>query len=431
MKAMLRPALLFVLCCVASSQSAVSPAGKWISNLIYFGNNDYDRLELQLNGTKLTGKLGADSFEGTFQDGRIEGSVKTDPHDSIKVQGELKGDRIEGTAIDVEEKLDFKWEAYREAPRSTGPPITHSFEPTQFEHYFSDAIKPVLHINPGDTVKTWSVDAGGTDPKGVRRTSGGNPLTGPFYVEGAIPGDTLAVHLNRLRLNRDTAISSPLIVNSALNAGYVEERKKVEGYNSDWKLDREGGFASLLKPTDAMKNYKVPLAPMLGCVGVAPGGGNRFRSGYLGSFGGNMDYNQVREGATLYLPVSTLGALLFVGDGHALQGAGELTGNALETSMDIEFSVDLIVGGAPRNPRFENKEFLMASGIAGSLDEAFRQATTNLVHWLEKDYKLNAAEVSSVLGTSIVYDIAEVVDPQVHIVAKVPKSVFLALKAKP
>jgi acetamidase/formamidase len=272
------------------------------------------------------------------------------------------------------------------------------------------------------------VDAGGTDPKGVRRTSGGNPLTGPFYVEGAIPGDTLVVHLNRLRLNRDTAISSPLIVNSALNAGYVEERKKVEDYNADWKLDREGGFASLLKPTEALKNYKVPLAPMLGCVGVAPGGGNRFRSGYLGGFGGNMDYNQVREGATLYLPVSALGALLFVGDGHALQGAGELTGNALETSMDIEFSVDLIVGGAPRNPRMENSEFLMASGIAGDLDEAFRQATTNLVHWLEKDYKLNAAQVSSVLATAIVYDIAEVVDPQVHVVAKVPKSVLLALK---
>jgi acetamidase/formamidase len=425
---MLRPTLLLALCSIASAQSASSPAGKWISNLIYFGNNDYDRLELQLNGTKLTGKLGTDSFEGTFQNGRIEGAVKTDSHEITKLTGELKGDRIEGTGMDVEEKLDFKWEAYRETPGSSGPPKTHTFEPTQFEHYFSDAIKPVLHINPGDIVKTWSVDAGGTGPKGVRRTSGGNPLTGPFFVEGAIPGDTLVIHLKRLRLNRDTAISSPLIVNSALNAGYVEDRKKVEGYNSDWKLDRESGFASLLKPTETMKNYKVPLAPMLGCVGVAPGGGNRFRSGYLGSFGGNMDYNQVREGATLYLPVSALGALLFVGDGHALQGAGELTGNALETSMDIEFSVDLIAGSAPRNPRMENKDFLMASGIAGSLDEAFRQATTNLVLWLEKDFKLNPAEVSSVLGTSIVYDIAEVVDPQVHVVAKIPKSALFAFK---
>ena len=206
---MSRSLILFALCSAAFAQSASSPAGHWISNLIYFGNNDYDRLELQLDGTKLTGKLGADSFEGTYQAGHIEGVVKTDPHETTKFQGALKGDRIEGTAIDVEEKLDFKWEAYREPPRNSGPPKTYTFEPTQFEHYFSDAIQPVLQISPGDTVKTWSVDAGGTDPKGVRRTSGGNPLTGPFYIEGAIPGDTLVVHLNRLRLNRDTAITVP------------------------------------------------------------------------------------------------------------------------------------------------------------------------------------------------------------------------------
>jgi acetamidase/formamidase len=342
----------------------------------------------------------------------------------------LKGDRIEGTATTVEDKLALKWDAYREPPKRTGPPQTHTFEPTQFEHYFSDAIKPVLRLNAGDTVKTWSVDAGGSDPKGVRRTSGGNPLTGPFYIEGAVPGDTLVVHFARIRLNRDSAISSPLIVNSALNPGYIEERKKVEDYNADWKLDRKSGFASLQKPTEAMKNYKVPLAPMLGCVGVAPGGGSRYRSGYLGGFGGNMDYNQVREGVTVYLPVYVPGALLFVGDGHAVQGAGELTGNALETSMDIEFTVDYLAGGAPQNPRMENDTYLMASGIAGSLDEAFRGATTNLVRWLEKTYKLNAAEVSSVVSTSVVYEIAEVVDPQVHLVAKIPKSALLVFKRR-
>ena len=167
---------------------------------------------------------------------------------------------------------------------------------------------------------------------------------------------------------------------------------------------------------------------MLGCVGVAPPGGARFRSGYLASFGGNMDYNQVRQGVTVYLPVYVPGALLFVGDGHAAQGAGELTGNALETSMDIEFTVDVKPGGSPPSPRMENADYLMASGIAGSIDEAFRGATTNLVRWLEKMYGLNAAEVSSVLGTAMVYDIAEIVDPQPHVVAKVPKSALAALR---
>jgi amidase len=246
--------------------------------------------------------------------------------------------------------------------------------------------------------------------------------------ENAIPGDTLIVHFNRIRLNRDSAISSPLIANGALTPGYIEQRERVENYNSDWTLDLKSGFASLAKPTDTMKNYKVPLAPMLGCVGVAPPGGMRYRSGYLGQYGGNLDYNQLREGVTVYLPVFVPGALLFVGDGHAAQGAGELTGNALETSMDVEFTVSVEEGAAPGNPRLENSDYLMASGIAGSLDEAFRGATTNLVRWLEKLYGLNAAEVSSVLGTAIVYDVAEVVDPQLHVVAKVPKSVLGALR---
>jgi amidase len=420
-------ALLLLAGSVWGQTNASTPAGKWISVLKFFDNTNYDRMELNLSGTTLTGKIGSSTFEGTFRDGHIEGTVKLNPQTTAKVDARLEGGRIVGTATIPDQKLELKWEAWREAAKQ-GPPRTHTFEPTVFQHFFSDGIEPVLHINPGDTVKTWSVDAGGTDPKGVRRTSGGNPLTGPFYVEGAIPGDLLVVHFNRIRLNRDTAISSPLIVNSALNPGYIEQRKPVEGYDSDWKLDLAGGFAMLQKPTEKMKDYRVPLAPMLGCVGVAPGGHMQYRSGFLGSFGGNMDYNQLREGTTVYLPVSAPGALLSVGDGHALQGAGELTGNALETSMDIEFTVDLQPGAASGNPRFENADYLMASGIAGSIDEAFRGATTNLARWLEKKYGLNAAEVSSVLGTSIVYDVAEVVDPYVHIVAKVPKERLAALK---
>ena len=428
MGTMARYILLFLLCCLVSAQTASSPAGNWISDLKYFENDNYDRMELELNGNKLTGNLGNKTFEGTFQNGRIEGTVAQGPHGSIKCVGVLKGDRIEGTATVTDDNVDLKWEAYREPPKTGGPPKTRTFEPTRFEHFFSDAVAPVLHLSPGDTVKTWSVDAGGTDPKGVRRTSGGNPLTGPFYIDGTVPGDTLVVHFNRIRLNRDSAVSSPLIANFALDADYIEQRKKVENYDADWKLDLAAGFASLQKPTVTMKGYRVPLAPMLGCVGVAPAGGMRYRSGFLGAFGGNMDYNKLREGMTVYLPVNVPGALLFVGDGHAAEGAGELTGNALETSMDIDFTVDFVRGGAPENPRMENDEFLMASGIAGSLDQAFRQATTNLVRWLEKDYKLNPAEASSVLGTSIAYDIAEVVDPQVHVVARVPKSVLVALK---
>jgi acetamidase/formamidase len=123
----------------------------------------------------------------------------------------------------------------------------------------------------------------------------------------------------------------------------------------------------LAKPSDRLKNFKIKLNPMLGCVAVAPATGQSFRTGWPASFGGNMDYNGLREGVTVYLPVNVPGALLFVGDGHAAQGDGELTGDALETSMDIEFTVDLIRGQRTQGPRMENDEWLMASGIANSL----------------------------------------------------------------
>jgi len=128
------------------------------------------------------------------------------------------------------------------------------------------------------------------------------------------------------------------------------------------------------------------------------------------------------------LPVSQPGALLFMGDGHAAQGDGELTGNALETSMDIEFAVDVIPGKSVAMPRAEDDEYLMAMGIAGSLTEAFQIATTQMARWLEDSYKLNAGEVASVLATAMRYDIAEVVDPYVNVVAKVPKKMLAQIQ---
>jgi acetamidase/formamidase len=243
-----------------------------------------------------------------------------------------------------------------------------------------------------------------------------------------MPGDTLAIKFNRIRLNRDSAGSGDMIVPSALDPSYFRDAKLDEKFNSEWKLDREAGVGMPAKPTDRMKNFRVKLSPMMGCVGVAPPANQSYRSGWLGSWGGNMDYNGLREGVTVYLPVFQEGAILFVGDGHALEGDGELTGDALETSMDVEFTVNLIRGKRTGGPRFENDEYLMASGIAGGLQDALQQATTELAEWLQRDYKLTPNEAALVLGTSIHYDIAEVVDPQVHIVAKVAKSVLEGLK---
>lgn len=179
---MLRRILLFAVCSFLVAQTPPSPAGTWVSNLKFFENDNYDRLSLELNATKLTGKLGDDSFTGTFQNGHIEGTVKRGPKETIRLTGVLKGDRIEGTATLVEEKVDLKWEAYRERPKKSGPPQTRTFEPTKFEHYFSDAVQPVLRLNTGDTVKTWSVDAGGLIRKVSDELQGAIRSQDPFML---------------------------------------------------------------------------------------------------------------------------------------------------------------------------------------------------------------------------------------------------------
>jgi amidase len=405
-------------------------AGDWVLEIQRYGETDYDRLKLEVEGDRVKTSANGQKFEGHVQNGKLELKTVGKDGPSGTIVGTMAGGEMSGEFAAA--GMKGTWKAKRPAARPANAPREHTFEPREFHRMFSGSIEPVLRIYPGDTVKTWSVDAGGTDAKGVRRSLGGNPETGPFYIEGALPGDTLVVKFTKIRLNRDTAISSGSIAASALTPYYVQDRKRVENYNSDWALDREKGVARLAKPTEQLKNYTVPLRPMLGCVGVAPPGHMAFRSGFLGSFGGNMDYNQMREGVTLYLPVYQPGALLFMGDGHAAQGDGELTGNALETSMDIEFTVDVIPGKSWQMPRAENDEYLMAMGIAGSLGEAFQIATSQMARWLEEKYGLNPAQAASVLGTAMRYDIAEVVDPYVNVVAKVSKHALASIEpAKP
>jgi amidase len=413
--------------CLPFAAIAAEVNGWWNIHLERFGDQfAAARVEFQSSGAKVTGTLNELKLEGTLEGDHLRLTAhRPDGNEWGKLDCTVQGDELSGTVHQGSDEFSIKG---RRSKEITAAPQTRTFEPTAFHRVFSGAIPPVMHINPGDTIRTTTVDAGGTDYKGVRRSMGGNPETGPFYVEGAMPGDTLAIQFVRIRLNRNSAGSGDRIVPSAVQAGYFRNAKFDEKFNSEWKLDRDAGFASLAKPTERLKNFRVALEPMIGCVGVAPPASQSFRSGWLGSWGGNMDYNGLREGVTVYLPVAQEGALLFVGDGHALQGDGELNGDALETSMDVEFKVDLVRGKATQGPRFENDEYLMASGIAGSLPDALQQATTELARWLESDYKLSANESNIILGTSVRYDIAEVVDPQVHIVAKIRKSVLAPLQ---
>jgi acetamidase/formamidase len=398
-------------------------SGEWVVELaqssVPNGDTRYQRLTLQQSGTTLTGNARGGTISGSVQGSKVEMKMATSPPSSY--EGTVKSGEISGKATTPDGELT--WRAYRDTSQASAPTL-HDFVPKQFHRVFSGAIAPALKIHSGDTVKTWTVDAGGTAANDVRLSAGGNPQTGPFYVEGALPGDTLKVTLVKVALNRDTAISDGIISGNALEPGYNARYKEPGTPYVVWSLDRAQGVAKLKEPTGKLKNYTIPLRPMLGCIAVAPPNGMAFRTAFQGNYGGNLDYNRIREGTIVYLPVFQPGALLFVGDGHAVQGDGELTGNALETSLDLEFRVELIRGESAGAVRAEDAEYRMAMGIAGSLNEALQNATTNMARWLEHDFELNRAEVAYVLGTAMRYDIAEVVDPEYHVVARLPKEVL-------
>ena len=422
---MKRIALLIPLWGPALAAQA-SIAGDWQLSHRQLSSVGYFTLHIDQSGDQISGQFGPVKLTGTFRKGVIEAKSNERGRKGT-LTATVKGDEMEGGGQDEEGPFTFTAQRPRAA---TGAPVSHQFTPSEFYHYFSGNTRPALHINAGDTVETKSIDAAGIDENGKRRTSGGNPLTGPFYIEGAWPGDVIAVKLIRLRLNRSSAVSRGTISSSALDPGYFRTAKYAANFDSDWSVDSEAGVARLARPTDRLKEFTVELKPMLGCIGVAPREEESLQSGSLGPFGGNMDYNQFGEGVTIYLPVFHPGALLYLGDAHAVQGDGELTGDALETSAAFSFAVEVLKNknmGIP-GPRAENAQYRMASGIANSLPEALQQATTSLARWLEADYKLTANEAAVVLGTSIRYDIAEVVDSYVHIVAKIEKSTLARIK---
>jgi amidase len=415
------------------AQSAQEPArptntgvnGSWMVNTDYFGSTIYYRMELKQEGEKLAGDFGGDKLEGTLKGNAVYFFAKDEEGGTDELKGTLQGTTIIGTVVfthpDDPHPTTHKIVAELIPARRSRTPQRHEFVPTTFYRRFSAEIKPVLTIAPGDTVHTTTVDAGGKDEKGVTRVLGGNPETGPFYVETAQPGDTLAVHLTRLRLNRDWAESDDFVVGRAVDSDLAAKMKDL-GKNVRWHLDAERGVATPEKPAGHLMQYSVPLRPMLGCVAVAPNAAQAAPgTGDSGRYGGNMDFNENVEGATIYLPVSVPGALLYVGDGHALQGDGELNGNALETSMDVEFTVDVIPAKRIPGPRVESATHIMAMGLAGSLDDAFREATANMAQWLMDEYKLTPSEVAQVLGTSSEYKVSEVADRNAGMVLKINK----------
>lgn len=409
---------------ITSSNGDLS--GPWLLHLIQAGEElSTARVNLTFSMNAINGSFHDLSLDGTLHGNQIS-LVAKKPNGSFygKIEGEIAGSQVKGTLTRGSEVTEL---VLRKLPSLDTVPQTRTFVPTTYLRTFDGKAVPVMHLNSGDTVKTTTIDAAGHDENGAQKSIGGNPQTGPFYVEGAVPGDTLSITLKRLRLNRTSALSDSSIAPPALTPFYFREEKLDPNVSGNWKLDLDRNEAELAAPTEKLKSYRVSLHPMLGCIAVAPNGKQSFRTSWLGSWGGNMDYNRLQEGTTVFLPVFVEGALLFVGDAHAMQGDGEINGDALETSMNVEFTVKVIPGQTIAGPRAENDQYLMAMGISGSVQSAMQIATSELAQWIQSEYKLNANETAIVMGTSVQYDIAEVVDPQVNVVARISRSALATI----
>ncbi|MBI1355081.1 MAG: acetamidase [Acidobacteria bacterium] len=301
------------------------------------------------------------------------------------------------------------------------PGETHRFEPSRYYNTFSFAHEPVLRIKPGDTIVTKTIDARGFDASNQKVGERPNPQTGPFYVEGAEPGDVLVIHFDKIEPDRPTAWSSSLLAPYVADPAFLRSEGEREQTTETWQIDKAAGVARIVSDKIRPGTIEVPLRPMLGCVAVAPARKEAIATSTPGEFGGNMDYNGMVAGATLMLPVSEPGALLFFGDGHARQGDGEVVGNALEIAMDVEFTVNLIKKRAIGWPRLENDDYVMTIGSARPLLQALQHATTELQRWLMSDFGFDERGSSLLLGHALEYDVANVVDPHFTVVAKIRK----------
>jgi acetamidase/formamidase len=285
---------------------------------------------------------------------------------------------------------------------------------------------PVARLRSGDTLEVNTLDAFGNVLKGPGDTlsmvKGDNPLTGPFYIEGAEPGDTLAIKFLDLQVDGDQGVGAFAPGFGALNSSTYTPMLGAPLPERIWyyPVDHASNMATF-HAHDSNFSVQIPLHPFFGCIGVAPAGGEARSSIVPAENGGNMDAPEASAGNTLYLPVNVAGALLYMGDGHAAMGDGEVDGTAIEAPLRARLQVTVIKGHKIEWPRFENENSIMAVGITRPLDDALRVAFTQLVGWIHQDYGLSELDAYELLSKVAKIHLDEMVDPNYVIVASVDK----------
>jgi amidase len=298
-------------------------------------------------------------------------------------------------------------------------PTIHRVAPDTFWNTLWRGHPVVARIKPGDVVITRTLDAGGRDERNVLRAQPSNPMVGPIYIEGADPGDGIAVTFRKIRPNRGTAWSFYRLGLFALTPGMIEgiypnnyKPDLVRPGRSDllvWDVDTARNTVKLREPVSSRHRLEFPMEPMLGVVGVAPAGDFAPTSGPSREYGGNMDFNEIREGSTVLLPVFHTGALLFVADGHALMADGEPTGAGIETSMDVEFTVEIRKAAQLTGPRVLTRDHIISVGsqaeFISNTDRGVQLATSDMVRWLTRDYGMEPWAAHMLIGAKGEYEI--------------------------
>jgi len=292
---------------------------------------------------------------------------------------------------------------------------------------------PVARLKPGNILEANSLDCFGNALQkpgdSFSLVKGDNPLTGPFFIEGAEPGDTLVVHILDLQVDSNQGIGAFSPGFGAANSTHytpVLEAKSLPEKMWFYPIDAEKNTATF-QALDTNFKVSFPLHPFLGCIGVAPANGEARSSIVPAEFGGNMDAPEVSKGNTLYLPVNVAGALFYFGDGHAAMGDGEVAGSAVEVPMRVKLRLDLLKKKRIEWPRLENENEIMTTGIYRPVDDAVRIAVTELVKWIHNDYGLSDLDAYELCSKVCKLHLTEMVDPNYVVVASIEKKFLPAL----
>jgi acetamidase/formamidase len=289
---------------------------------------------------------------------------------------------------------------------------------------------PVAHIKPGDSVTTNTRDASNDAFAPTDKTLAPkldltkvNPQTGPFYIDGAEPGDTLVVHIDKIDLNRDWGWGGSIPYFGAMAPEYKTAMitPAAPDHLFIWHLDKSRNVAVLDTPNSKIGKIEVPLRPFFGTIGTAPKGKECISSLVPGPHGANMDFNEVVEGVTMYFPVFEPGALFMLGDGHSAQGDGEIDGAAIETPFTVKFTVNLVKGKKINWPRLVNDKYIMSIGSTRPLMDAMRLACADLISWLVEDYGYDKYEALQLLGQTARLYVSNVVDPEFSVACALDK----------